>query len=286
MRAKFWFWLLLSGAMSLSGQSLRITDFAVSWGIQNHYNRAYSGPDLLERVSGSELIPGQIAEYQNESYLYSYGTAAFEVYAGLAWLQPGSPTHKRLRFAFSYSKPLLFSDSYFLEVQTAFDTLRSGNTGEEVYVDSIYHSRLGLNYSVSSLALNTAFLWSTNDASRFSFYGGVNLSIQLNIAASISLDRYDFSTKQIKGDPQIYNPNDEHRQIVSAGDRYAENNSMGLGSSAILGFNWRLGQTGKNLNSLHLFSEIRPGMALNFLPGLEAWSGFTNSLHLGLRFSL
>ena len=286
MRTTIWSCLLIASTTTVCGQSLHITDFAVSWGFQNHHNQAYAGPDLLSRVSQSDLIPNDLEDYQNENYFLSYGTAAFDIYAGLAWQKEGAATNKRLRFGLSYSQPILFSDSYFLDRRTPYDTLRSSRTGQEIYVDSLYNSRLRMNYSVTSLALSTAFLWSTNDAARFSFYGGVDLSLQVNLAARLSLERYDYSSKQINDDTQPAYFGEEYQQITSARESYAESTSIGMGSSAVLGLDWRLGRPGSNLNNLHLFSEIRPGVALNFLPGKETYSGFRNSVHLGLRFSV
>ena len=177
------------------------------------------------------------------------------------------------------------NSSYYLTDLTPYDTLVSSKTGEEFYIDSSFNSNLGINYDVSILALNTSFLWTTDDDARVSFYGGVNLSLKLSFSSRISLNRHDYSYLSYNEFYPSYG-SDITSSAENGNETYRQEASFGMGFSSPIGVDWRIGKQGKGFNDVHLFAEVRPGVSLNNIPDYELVSQFRSSLHLGLRFSI
>jgi hypothetical protein len=286
--------LILGVSTALQGQeknshSFQLTDFSISTGIESYFGQSATDNFLLDEVGSSSLIPANFDDYQRENYQYTSGSGSFEIMAGFAWRNSeefGSKIHRRLRLGLSYSQPALLSTGYFLNQVSAFDTLTSGRTGNEFYIDSTFNSNLGINYNVSRIALNTAFLWTTDDNSRVSFYGGVNLSLAMNFSSRVNLSRHDYSYLSYENGVPVDSYSDNIRSLENGNESYRQNSSFGFGFSSPIGLDWRMGKQGKSLNDVHLFAEVRPGVSINSIPEYELISQFRNSLHLGLRFSI
>lgn len=279
---------------ALSGQEkkqtgFRLTDISVSTGFETYFNRSATDNFLLNQVATSDLIPANLNDYQSGIFDYSSGSGTFEIMAGFAWRSSeefGSKIHKRLRLGISYSQPGVMSSSYYLNQEFPFDTLVSSQTGNEFYIDSTYSSNLGMSYDVSSLALNTAFLWTTDDDARVSFYGGVSLGLALSFSSKVSVDRNDFSYLSYEDGYAINYFTDEIQSLSQGQESFRQAASLGFGFSSPIGVDWRIGRQEKNLNELHLFGEVRPGVNFNSIPDYELISQFRSSWHLGLRFSI
>lgn len=267
---------------------LKFTDISVTTGLQSNFGRNGTDNFLLNAASAAPFIPTNLDLYQNNDVYYNYGSGAFEVMAGFAWknsAEYGGKVQKRLRFGLSYSQPVLMSSTYYREDTSPYDTLVSSRTGQEYYVDSVFNSFYGLNYDVNMLALNTSFLWSTDDAARLSCYGGVNLSFNLNFSNRINVSRHDYGyLRYVDSGFPYYGEEIENFEHQS--ESYKQPVSFGLGFYSPIGVDWRLGKQGKGFNDVHLFSEIRPGVSFNNVPGYDFLAQFRSSIHLGIRFSV
>ncbi len=294
MRISIFISTLLVLSISTKGQEVnkptfKFTDFSVSTGLESNFDQATADGFLRNNINSS-LIPSNLDLYEQKEYFYQYGTGVFELMAGFAWQssdERGSEVQRRLRFGLSYAQPGLLSDGYFRTVSSPYDTLTSSQTGKDYYIDSTYHSNIDVSYMVHKISLNTALLWTTNDLDRVSFYGGVNLNLNLNFGSNIVVDRYDYSylESEESGFPfsSPVEPNNAQEQSTES---FKQPNSFGFGFSSPLGLDWRLGKAGKSTNDLHLFTELRPGVSFNDIPGYELVSQFRASWHFGLRFSM
>lgn len=286
--------LILVISTALSGQekkqgTFRFTDISVSTGFETYFDRSVSDNFLLDQVFTSMLIPANLDDYQGEAYQYSSGSGTFEIMAGFAWRgsgEDGNRVNKRLRFGLSYSQPGIMSSSYYLYQEYPFDTLVSRRTGDEFQIDSTFNSNLNINYDVSRVALNTAFLWTTNDDARVSFYGGVNLSVALSFSSKINVYRNDMSYLSYEDGASISYFIDETRFLENGNESFSQSSSIGFGFSSPIGVDWRVGRQGKSLNEVHLFAEVKPRVSFNSIPNYELVSQFRSSWHLGLRFSI
>lgn len=268
--------------------SFQFTDLSISTGVETYFSNSTDYGFLLEGGSGSELIPSNLDLYKQQNYHYIYGSGSYEIMAGFAWRsseEDGAKVNKRLRIGISYSQPSLLGDGYYRYETNPFDTLRSAQTGAEYYVDSIYSSNIGLNYDVNKVRLNTSLIWTTDDDARFAFYGGVNLSLSLNFGSRINVHRTEFSYLTYNDRSQPYY-GDQFGNLDSDQESYKQASSFGFGFSSPIGIDWRMGKQGKSLNDVHLFSEVRPGVAFNNVPGYETLGQFSASFHFGLRFSM
>ncbi len=266
-----------------------LTDISMTAGFETYFNRSALDDFLLNQVSASSHIPTNLNEYQSGFFDYSNGSATFEIMMGFAWRsseEHGNKAHKRLRIGLSYSQPSIISSSYHLNRKYPFDTLISTQSGSEFYIDSTYSSNLGMSYDISSLNLNTAFLWSTDDKARISFYGGVSLSLALSFSSKVILSRNDFTYLSYEDGYAISYFSPSSQFLHQGHESFRQSSSLGFGFSSPIGMDWRIGRQGKNLNELHLFAEVRPGVNFNNIPDYELISQFRNSWHLGLRFSI
>ena len=268
--------------------TLRFSDISIITGVENYFDHnGFSDDFLLNEIAGSELIPDSFDYYSQGAYYSSHGSTNFALAAGFV-IGPNDENakiHKRLRIGLSYSQPVLLSSDYYYNDFAVYDTLTSSRTGDEFYVDSNYYSNLGIYYEADKISLNTSLLWTTDDASRFSFYGGVNLSLSVFVSARVRAYRSDFS--YISGShyssPRYYNGSDYSPTKTQS---FKQSSSFGFAVSSPVGIDWRLGRPNKGLNDVHIFAEVRPGVGFNNIPNYQMKSQFMGSAHLGLRFSM
>lgn len=173
--------------------------------------------------------------------------------------------------------------SYYASQQDKYriDTLKGTNTNTQVFVDSLRNKYLSANYNAKLIGADIALLCKTNDARKFSFYGGLGLNVAtlLNASTNIYYSEYSYGNS--------YSNNNYYQNDTSASENLASTSKTNITNFYIpLGINYKLSKKNYFLKHINLFAETRPTLSIINIQGTNSkLKDITNNGCVGLRIS-
>lgn len=165
---------------------------------------------------------------------------------------------------------------------TRIDTFVSTQTGEMIFVDSIYTQNCYMNYSSKQLRLDLSYIYRTNPAARFSGFAGIGASVgtSLNSTTHISLFENRGQRPLINSTYSYYSFGGSIQEIFE--------NKPNWGFSVFLpvGIDFKIAQKKSFWNNLHLFYETRPGISMTNIPDYGFLKGTSFQHSLGVKINI
>lgn len=276
--------ILTVGSFASSAQQLHFSDI---------YLYGYSGSATATPLSAQDqnFLRGNLTtsnvqnvKLSDEKFRYSNGIGIMA-----AWnvrTRPNPRFQQKLRLGVSFGNyGLNANGSWRNETATHIDTFISQQTGEQLYVDSIFYQNASINHQAQMFNVEANYILTLNADRKLSFIAG------LGIQAGVSLQNYMQS--RYSEDNRI-----EYMGTYNSNNNHIHNNALKLDNSTRilptlstynafipLGLNYRLSNRSNFLRHINLFGELNLGLELSHMQGINTNLGFYSGMKAGVRVS-
>lgn len=281
-----------SNTKTESHSCFRASDLAVSTGFFSQATTNSTVEDFRKLAPNSTLL-----NFNSNGYSRSFGTSfdSYTVYntaIGIQLLNKRKQEYRnnpQLRIGISYTSESLLSAYYNRETSRPYDTLSSSQTGQAIYVDSVFNSSYSMNYYNNVLSLDLALLFRTNPEARWALFAGIGCTAGISLNAYTSIFHLESSGTISYSDNASFN-NYYGNSFRNTDVEYESfNNKGGYSITGYLpiGVDWRIGKKREFWMPLHLFYEMRPGLNISNIPelGSQVTANLQNSWGVRYRFA-
>lgn len=277
--------LLLCSALAAHAQNespkFKITDAYILTGVQTTPQYNTSTADMRTLAPQSVLLKEDYTGYESYSYngYNGNGQVAFRV-----GLQSVKKPNKEWQFGVSFGSGVQANNSLLSTTSIAFDTFTSAQTGQQIIVDSIYNRNVVSNYSADLLQVDASLIYRTNNAARWSFYGGVGAGVGASLRASTSIYAYESTYANsilVGGNSSPYPSNSGYTQ--GAREEFTNKNVVYASVFVPAGLDFRIGKKNEFWRQLHLVYELRPSLGVAAMPELDATVSAGIQSNIGVR---
>ncbi len=270
--------------------NISVTDFYVTLGFGPGDPPTSTLEDFHALAPGSKLLSGDLSAYEEQEFYQKTngisGMAGFHTALSFADRKTGKTgKNLQLRIGFFYMSGRHFN--YKLEHSESMrtDTLTSSQTGDVIYLDSVFRSTYDMKYSSDQLRLDVCMLYRFNPAARFSFYAG------FGAAGGIVFNAMTQIEYKLKKSVESANPYADRIEVFSADESNFERekikNKSGTGYSVYvpIGVDLRLGRKKNGPGRVHFFWEALSALNSLTVPELGNTTRPTLFLTGGIRFT-
>lgn len=235
----------------------------------------------------SELLNNELWEKSDRRGLMVSVKGLFSMQMGIHFGDKQKMKYKSnpfLRLGFTYYSGMSFAGDFELKERHSSDTLQSGQTGQQILIDSITNSTLRCRYRLQQLRLDASLIFRTNPAARWSLYTGLGMTGGLSIKASTDIDYTRSSSTEIiysDGTSNSHHTYDERYES----EVFINENISAFSVYLPMGIDFRMGRKKEFWKRLHLFYEIRPGIDFIKIPELGNFSNGSFQNGFGLKVS-
>lgn len=240
--------------------------------------------DLQALAPQSILLQQDLSAYESNPYMYLNFPGQGQAQSLSVGLKMAKMPNATLRLGLMHTNQrnaLAISGSYTETFR--IDTLTSSQTGEQFFVDSFSTHSYNASYSQEQLRLDASLLFRYNADKRWSFYGGIGANFGLSYNAQTNVNQYVSPYGSDYGyglfNDMIYNGT--HTQ-----ETFENKGGFGFGVYAPLGIDFQVGKKRDFWMPIHLYLELRPGINVNQISGLETSFSAGNFSNIGLRFHI
>lgn len=166
----------------------------------------------------SALLNNDFTGYSDNNDIQKTTYGSLSVLLGIQFRDKDKTTYKKnplLRLGLTYYTGTNMSNSLFKETRMRYDTLTSSQTGQSIYIDSVYRKAYGMNYYSDQIRFDGSLIYRTNPDARWTFYTGIGITAGLSIKSGTEV-YYNPYTYQ-----EAYFPNGEIQQSI----RHSEQSS-------------------------------------------------------------
>lgn len=244
-----------------------------------YFNLSSSLDDFQKLAPESVILNSDLSEYENQNFGTSSGSSSgFSVLLGFKLKDSSGEFNNRriLRVGFSYG----YNQSLYYNLtksdRTTIDTLVSIQTGEEFYIDSVSSETISMDYSSHVFMLDASLVFKTDADARWSLYGGVGISLGLNLNPRVDVYYNNFEAFE--------SPQNNPSNIISgtfSSEQFSTKSGIMAGVYLPGGVDFRLGDRPFWYRT-HLIYELRPSLLVSDIPELKTYAqlGFVQSFAL------
>lgn len=239
--------------------------------------------DLDKVAPGSALLGQDLGGHTFSDDRYYSGTGSFEMSIGLHPCMQQGRRGPELRLGFIYAGQVSQNALLRHTVQAAYDTLTSSQTGQQVFLDSVYQSDYRILRSGERFGLNASIIWRTNG--RWSLFGGAGLAggPTMNMRTRIRhqvMHWVDGPDVGYDNYPTNWRENEDNEELFR--------NGTGWWSSFYvpIGLDFQLARRNSFWNRLHLYYEVRPQLMVQGSPELGTYTDLGVQTLFGARLKL
>jgi hypothetical protein len=220
---------------------------------------------------GSEILKGDITRFSSYPLGESFGNA-FSAQIGLAIRnkeKTGYHPGRTLRLGINYFSQNRYSFYSARAITSPWDTLTSGQTGEQVFVDSVYTESYSFDYWVDHLRIDAALIFSTAKESRWSWFGGLGMTFGTSLQSESRVSYAESRGTRVRGGSSnygVYNNSSADSRIQE--ELYTLKPVIGGSVYIPAGVDFRIGKRREFWKPVHLFYEIRPQVLYTNIPEL------------------
>ena len=187
-----------------------------------------------------------------------------------------------LRVGFTYMNTSNLGAVFSRYTTTPYDTLTSSQTGNQVFVDSVFNQNINMNYQTQQLRLDGALIFQTSDKYRFSFHTGIGVSLGTAISSRTTINYWEEKyTSNNGGESFSYYTYGEGSAMKT--ETFKNKNGFAFTGYIPVGFNVRLGKNREFWKHLNVYAEMRPGLYVTAIPELATQTNFGLTSNLGLK---
>lgn len=191
-----------------------------------------------------------------------------------------------LRVGLTYFSGNSLNGNLYRQDRSRFDTLTSSQTGETLYVDSVYQKNCSMNYNYEQLHLDVSLLFKTNPEARWSLFAGIGCNAGMSFQSHTDIYYNDFAWTEtsMQTSTAQFQHVTQHNGINNGQyESFANASNFGGSIFVPLGVDFRIGKKSEFWKRLHLLYEVRLGMHYISIPELGS-SINAGALHsIGVR---
>lgn len=280
--------LTIAMALGLKAQDepinkFRLQSVQVQFGAMEVQNKSASPLTFSNWAPGSDLPQQAVQSFGN---MKNFGGHRSGGAHELLFTFGKTPTEKggmaiQYRIGLMTSSFDMYSYSTSRKTTTPYDTLTSGQNGENTLLDMVNHTDYNFSMHTRQTSIDMNVLLSTNRDARLNFYFGAGLNVGFSWN-TVELSRHERVTVE-SHDNGTY-----HKRLTDDRDRERFNLDGGFtySLSVPVGASFNLGKTNKFWSRLAMTAELRPGYNFSTLEqkGLVGSGYVTRSL--GVKFKL
>lgn len=271
-----------------------IHDLYIQAGLFSERNTNGALTDFKTLAPQSVLLNNNLTDYSQSGGFSLTSNTTFSAMLGLQFSDKQKTAYKTnplLRLGISYFSGTSLTVSLYKVDRKTYDTLRSAQTGQTVYLDSVTTKSYGMNYSSEQLRFDGSLIFRTNPEARWSLFAGIGITAGLSINAytDIYYSKFDrIETRYPNGNNSssyyfssyYYSGTDNHKT-----EKYRNKNNFGLSTYIPMGIDFRIGKKREFWKRTHLFYELRPGINITSIPELRTITNASIQHGFGLRVS-
>jgi len=188
---------------------------------------------------------------------------------------------QELHFGFVYNSITISSLSAYKENRFRVDTLRSSQTGNQFFVDSISIESYGADYDQDQLMLSSTYIISGKGENRLKFYTGIGIAAGISVSASTNVyySKNSYIDSEFEG--RTSNGNDD---FLFRSERFTNANSFLARVYLPIGLDFKLSKRSENWNKCHILLETQPNLTYSTIPELKSTINTGNLSSLGFRY--
>jgi hypothetical protein len=177
----------------------------------------------------------------------------------------GYKANPQLRIGFNYFSGTNLRCTLYKEEHNPYDTLLSAQTGDEVYLDSMYVKEYAMEYRSDQIRLDASLLYRTNPAARVSLFTGIGITAGTSINALTQV-HYNQSGEVQATDAngnsvyEYYSADGNYSTTYDQVERFINHTNYGVSAYMPMGIDFRCGKRREFWQRTHLFFELRPGI--------------------------
>lgn len=294
-RVNFIFFLLLISSAVIgqdtdSVKSRPIYDVAIMSGGATGNSSIFGLSDFRKIFPESSILQRDLSEFSGygENYFSEY--FGFGVMVGRTSRQLhilGERVKGTMRAGFYYDEASYFSYTLTDGSNYRVDTIKNSQGASQFYIDSAYYKTAYMYYDAKSLRAEFSALLRFNDEQRWSFYLGVGLSAGMTFNNTVNVSYSEQEVIETYPAEGLSGTSATKVEFpVYENDQSAVSSGWLVNAFVPVGIDFRLAKTGRSLEFMHLFTEVRPGISFMEIPDVRTVSGTQVSFHLGLRCTL
>ena len=228
--------------------------------------------DFKTLASNSSILAKDYTGFSGNFYNSTYTNPSFTGLLGFTFKNKPNPL---LRLGIGYSTRTLGTGSSSRYESFHYDTLTSGQTGQQIFLDSTHFQYMYGAYQSTYLSLDASLIFRTKPAARWSIYGGIGINVGMAFNSFLNVSYHD----------EHYASSGNYNQSNWTHEEERFNQKTHVASTVYIpmGLDFRLGKKSVFMNRLHLFAEARPSMTITSIPSLKTQLTPNITSSLGLR---
>lgn len=272
-------------------KKISIHDIYIQTGLMSEQYTNGTISDFKILAPQSVLLNNDMTNFSQSSGNGLVSNTTFSVMVGLKFSNKEKTTYKAnplLRLGFSYFSGKSFSGGLSQEVRKAYDTITSSQTGEIAYVDSINTQNYRMNYTSNQLRFDGSVIFRTNPEARWSLFTGIGITAGFSINARTDINYSSYGRKETTyadGTTSSSAANGYSYSNNSNFETFRNKSNFGLSTYIPMGVDFRIGKKREFWQRTHLFYELRPGINMTSIPGLQTFTNATIQQGIGLKVS-
>jgi hypothetical protein len=288
------FLFLINSWICSNGQSadtatvhrIKIKDISVVLGGFNEIGPGGSLKDFRTLAPNSALLKRNFDNLSEESSIG--GIAGTSVLLGIHF-RDGSKLNYR-------NNPVLFigfgyfvgdgPSDYFNSEKYKLDTIVSSPSGGKKYVDSMMENSYNFSYRYQQIRIEGLLSYRITDDRRFSVYSGIGFSAGLSVNAITEIQYAKYLSVVSRDSATDQTQSTELMQLEDTKESFKNKTNYGITIYFPMRFDLRIGSKNSFLKRNHIFYELRAGMSMEFINGLNHETGAIIYHCIGYRLAL
>lgn len=273
-----------------SNRSPLFTDVYFPVGFLVHGNGLMTTQDWRNLMPGSEILDRALPDKESDldDFDNANGSAAFETSVGLDLARSKGTDarfEKQLRLGVMFNSRTEQEGYWERSFTGPYDTLISSITGNEFLVDTTWTEAITARYNYSRVGLSASYILRKRTPGILSWYVGLGGLAGTTIGGSGQVDRRVGTTVEgVVGNDDYPEFNDRSDTRETEEFHIA---STGWGAVyALGGLDLQFGRKHPFWSTIHVFSEMRPTLFFNTVPGSPMRSSGAFQQLVGLRLDL
>jgi hypothetical protein len=266
-------------------------DFYISSGFFAQPGMALSPGEFQLLAPGSTLLPADLSEYSWSGYAPYNSNNSLSVQLGLRFRNCKKTDYLKnpvLRLGISYYSAMNASGSLFRSEHKSYDTLTSSVSGQLYYMDSVTRYDYYLRYASRHINLEGAVIFRTKWESRWSLFAGAGISGGMSVMSNTDIDYAESRGTEMMyhGEPYSGFHGLYESDYTSKTEHFRNSPSWNFAGFIPMGADLKLGRKNIFWKHVHLYYEMKPGISVLIIPGLNSYTRPGIQHALGLRVSM
>jgi len=245
--------------------------------------------EFKQLAPGSTILKADFTGYNQAGTSWSNINGQFSANVGFRFSNKSKTAYRPnpiLRLGFSYMNVTDLSNNLTNTREFRSDTLVSITNGSMYYMDSVITRNYNMRHNSDQIRLDVALVYRTNPKARWQFYGGMGLTAGISLNSNTSIEYAINNTVQDDSDQEeyyypffYYNTED----FTYQNEYYRNSLDFGMSVYTPLGLDFRMGKKREFWKRVHLFYEIRPGVAFSNIGDLRGFGNTCVQQGFGLK---